>query len=394
MKIAHITSGFPVLSETFVRDEIDAFTRVGASNCVVSIRPPSEDFPPNDQIESVIYPKPAAAGTLGLFSRPLSIGEVSRFPDESIRNLYLKLIAPNAIARLKEWGAEHCHAHFAHYPATLAWICAKSLGIGFSFNAHSYDLHRYRSFFTEKIREAAHVFPISDQNRSRLLELGGLTEEESGKVETIRCGIDLSDYPFVEPISDPAQPPLLLAVGRLVDTKGFDILVDSIRPVLPDFPDLKVEIVGDGPDRERLQSKVEKLKLEDRVFLLGSLDREATRKKQQKATLVVQPCREGRNGLDGIPVVLMEAMALGSPVISTRFAAIPELIENGHSGILVPPGDARALSDAIRQSLANPDLARDHARNARKVIEAKYDGPKNFEYKAGILVTKRRGGAS
>ena len=385
MKIAHFTSGFPVLSETFVLDEIDAFNRKGASNWVVSIRPVKENPSNPFSVEEALYGKPGITGILEVLKGPASIFGMREAPEEALRNLYLKLIVSGIIRRLREWGAEHCHAHFAHYPATLAWLCATRLGLGFSFNAHSYDLFHYQSFLREKVETATHIFPISEQNRQHLLSVTNLSDAEQKKIQTLHCGIDPARYPFAPDISRQGAAPLILAVGRLVDTKGFGTLIDSIPAVLHEIPNLRVEIIGEGPERENLESQIDRLELRERVSLLGALDRETTREKQANASLVVQPCCEGKNGLDGIPVVLMEAMALGTPVISTRFAGIPELIKDGETGLLVPPKDLATLSEAILESLGGSRKKLEMAQRARRKIEQEFNAPVNFHRKYEVI---------
>ncbi len=389
MKIAHFTSGFPVLSETFVRDEIQAFSDAGVENVVVSLRPRKnvekneiEFLDPNSCRYPVIHPEVSIKSAIGWNHGLPPWNPASTLSRERIRNLYLKSILPSAIEALKKGGVNHCHAHFAHYPATLAWMCARSLKVGFTFNAHSYDLYNYHSFLREKILDADRVFPISNRNGEFMKAAAGLDSVGLEKIETFRCGIDLSRYPLHDHDPNRNRAPLIVAVGRLVDTKGFATLVEAIPIVLEPFPETRVEIVGEGPERARLLRLMDRLGLGDRVLLRGALDRESTRQLQSNATVIVQPCCEGKDGLDGIPVVLMEAMALGIPVVSTDFAAIPELIEDGVSGLLVPPRDPRSLAEAILSILHQRIDLTKLVRVARRRIEESYDGPKNYREKA------------
>ncbi len=393
MKVAHFTSGYPVLSETFVRDEISGFEAIGCRNAVVSIRPKSSlplaekgDIGSPPSLDHVFYPEKLLSSFPLMLGGPLNLRHIFGFPGERNRNLFLKWVVPGIVGQLQHWGVDHCHAHFAHYPATLAWACARRLGVGLSFNAHSYDLFHYRSFLHEKAREAKQIYPISTENKNYLQTVTQLGDVDLDKMKVIHCGIDLSQYPYnsIKPVSN--QSPKLVAVGRLVDTKGFSTLLQALPPVLQRYPDLRVEIVGEGPERESLIQESKELEISKSVDLLGALDRGETRKKQSEAIMVVQPCCEGMNGLDGIPVVLMEAMALGTIAISTRFAAIPELIEDGVNGILAPPKDATRLSEAILRVL-NGDFRLEEMRlQARKTIEDRFDGPKNYREKATGLI--------
>lgn len=394
MKIAHFVSGYPVLSETFVRDELAGFADAGIRNVVVSIRPLDAALKdsqlmtaPVFGLEQVLHPRVSlSAALLRPFIEPASLAASLRAPAEAVRNLYLRAVLPDVVRSLARMGVGHCHAHFAHYPATLAGMCAARLGIGFSFNAHSYDLFNYHSFLAEKVRDARLVFPVSKANRKRLLEAAGDSDRASSHIQVFHCGIDPAAYPF-QPRTDPTadRPTRIVAVGRLVDTKGFDVLIEALPEVLRIRPEVEVEIIGEGPDRSRLEQLAMRLGVAELVRLSGALSREEVRSRQATADLVVQPCRPGRDGLDGIPVVLMEAMALGVPVVSTRFAAIPELIEDRISGRLVEPGDSAGLANAILEVL-DPGFDRYGVTGmAREVIERDFNGPTNYRTKADLL---------
>lgn len=393
MKIAHFVSGYPVLSETFVRDELAGFAEKGFRNVVVSLRPQEKDLSdspllsdPALGLEQVLYPRLSPAGIINPFPRPETLPGGFPYPDEVAKNLYLRFVQRNFVSRLTRLGVDHCHAHFAHYPATLAWMCANRLGVGFSFNAHSYDLFKYWSYLPEKVNDAKLVFPISKANRNWLLEFAEEREEASSRVQVIHCGIDPVAYPFHPPTDPPTdRPARIVAVGRLVDTKGFDVLLEALPNVLGTRPEVEVEIIGEGSERSRLEELTVRLGVAEQVRLSGALPREEVRSRQASADLIVQPCRAGRDGLDGIPVVVMEAMALGVPVISTRFASIPELIEDGVSGRLVEPGDSAGLAKAIIEVL-DPGFDRERmAVWAREVIERDFNGPANYRAKADLL---------
>jgi glycosyltransferase involved in cell wall biosynthesis len=166
-----------------------------------------------------------------------------------------------------------------------------------------------------------------------------------------------------------------------VDTKGFDTFIQAIQQLGERGLQIQAEIVGEGPERENLEGLIHRSGLQDRVKLTGALSHAQTLEKQREADVAVQPCGPGKNGLDGIPVVLMEAMALGVPVVSTRFAGIPELIETDQNGLLVPPGDPTALAEAVSSLLSSPEDARQKALAARATVEREFDAGRNYREK-------------
>jgi glycosyltransferase involved in cell wall biosynthesis len=408
MRIAHFVSAFPVRSETFVYDEIEAFARSGFENIIVSLRPPpkgvrSESDEKNllgnrthsdlgivDVLDTTLSP---LSGLGAFVRRPVIFARVKTSivaaafgaPTEAFQLFWTLQRACESVPKLAELDVVHCHAHFAHYPASLAWACARLLRVPFSYNAHGYDLYRYRSHLKTKLRDAKRIFPISDKNRDFFFEKGGSGGDLSRRLVVSRCGVDLEDYPFQPRSGKFPDEPLLVAVGRLVDIKGFSDLIEAARLLAAGEKNVRVEIVGEGPDRAALERQIGKARLGERVRLLGSLSREATRDVQARADLVAQPSRPGKHGPEGIPIVLMEAMALGVPVLSTRFAAIPELVEDGVTGFLAPPADPRALAQSISQILTDGVPPQTLAQ-ARARIEHNYNGPANYYKKAQTLL--------
>ncbi len=430
-------------------DEIAAFASEGFENVVVSLRPSFEpSFPRRREsmgerdlpgqllpcgwtsealgLIDVLYPNanpfPAlrniSAKSVGMLACQLGAG--TAHPHELIRLLYTGKRILESVPLLRSLGIVHCHAHFAHYPAELAWGCSRLLGTTFSWNAHSYDLYLYSAHLRRRIKDADLIFPISEANRRFIAEYAGegpgVIEE---KIHVHRCGIRLEEYSMDGYEAFPPTPtlppkggggvnpplggrvgvggvndtsPILFGVGRLVDTKGFADLVRAASLLLKSGTQVKVRIIGEGPERENLLNLARSLGCGNQLELLGSLPRHQVREEQRNATLLVMPCCPGKNGLDGIPVVLMEAMALGTPVVATRFAAIPELVEEGITGRLVPPQAPGALANVIRELVENPSQREQLAQAARRKIEKEYNGPHNYRAKARLvkeLITTR-----
>jgi glycosyltransferase involved in cell wall biosynthesis len=193
-----------------------------------------------------------------------------------------------------------------------------------------------------------------------------------GKVRCIYHGLDMSEYaPGRAPRRD---RPLLLAVGQLKPKKGFHHLLDACRILLERGSSFDCEIVGDGSLRAELAARIGELGLRSRVRLLGALPHEAVVKKYREATVFALPCVTGPDGdRDGIPNVILEAMAMGVPVVSTRHSGIPEAVEDGRTGLLVPPGDPQEIATAIERLLGDPVLRERLGSRGRERVRKVFD---------------------
>lgn len=399
MRIAHFVSDFPVQSETFVVDEIKAAAEAGHQNIVVTLRPPGSPLPAPEELQQlgiVDVLRPYKGGWAAFRTGRKSILLPWWFLRRAVRQ-------PREVPRLG-WtygrfrvvqrpltalDVDHCHAHFAHFPALLARLCARALNVSFTWNAHSYDFFNYDCLRSSCVKAADVVFPVSQRIANWLQDRFPRYRE---KVDLIRCGLDLQTYSLAPP-RELNSPPVVLGVGRLVDTKGFADLIQATALLAKQGLELEVRLIGDGPERQKLEQLCARLGLTRQVRFLGALPRDRVRSLQLEADFAVQPSCAGRDGLDGIPVVLMEAMALGVPVISTRFAGIPELISDSETGRLVDPHNHRQLAEAIQELLEDHPLRRLLRINARARIEAEYDGPANYAYKveriAGLVRTRK-----
>jgi glycosyltransferase involved in cell wall biosynthesis len=191
---------------------------------------------------------------------------------------------------------------------------------------------------------------------------------------------------------DAAAPPLLLSVGRLREKKGFDVLIEACRILRDLGVSLRCEIVGYGPEKERLEDLIAARRLTDTVFLVGALTRQGVIARYRAATVFVLPCRTAGDGdRDGIPNVLIEAMASGLPVISTTVSGVPEAVSQGMTGLLVPAEDARALSEAIQTLIARPVLRKRLGERARLNVERRFSTGDNLAPLHRSLLAALRG---
>jgi glycosyltransferase involved in cell wall biosynthesis len=283
-----------------------------------------------------------------------------------------RAMALAALAKLK--GVEHFHAHFGQEATTVAMLASRLTDIPYSFTAHAYDIYDDlrvdQELLKEKVRQARFVVTVCDHNRRVLTTLCG--QKVARKIIRIYNGIDIAQFrpdPLVA-----RQPGLILAVGRLVGKKGFRDLVRACRFLQDNGTSFKCLIVGEGEERDRLNQQIGALGLKDRVTLLGPLTQEEVLRLMREATVLVLPCVVSSSGnQDGLPSVLIEALAVELPAISTTLSGIPEIIEHGRTGLLVPPGDSMSLASTIEQVFGNPGLRERLARAGLRKVRAQFD---------------------
>jgi glycosyltransferase involved in cell wall biosynthesis len=244
-------------------------------------------------------------------------------------------------------------------------------GTSFSVTAHADDLFIGPALFHEKLRDARFIATISEFNRAYLRDVA----PGEGRVEVVRCGVRPADYPFRER-SGLAR---LACVARLERKKGHATLLRAFALVADEAPGLTLDLAGDGAERERLESLARELGLDGRVRFHGSLPATAVRDLLQEADAFVLPAMEDPDGslqtgkLDGIPVALMEAMASGLPVVTTSVSGIPELVEDGATGLVVAPEDPAAVAAAIRRLLTEPGLGAQLGRAGREHVTVRFN---------------------
>jgi glycosyltransferase involved in cell wall biosynthesis len=384
MRIVYIVSLFPCWSETFIVREITQLLRRGVEVAIVSLKPPSEALVQPDAaalLSRVHYPRRGTSGALA------ALGESLRQPLLTLRELATLVAglctAPVALAKslvvwwrtlgllpvLRVIAPHHIHAHWATYPSTAAMLIADRLGLPFSFTSHAHDIFVNDHLIAEKLRRAEFAVTISEFNRRWLS--GRYTIASPRRLEVIHCGLPMDEY---QPASDVREPGLIVAVGRLDDIKGFRHLVDACGELKRRGVAFRCRIIGEGPLRGALASQIAALGLSAQCSLDGALPQHDVRLLVQRAAVFALPSVVTPQGdRDGIPVALMEAMALGTPVVSTAVSGIPELVEDGVTGLLVAPGDALALAERIERLLRDQAIAAALTARARMRIERDFD---------------------
>ena len=258
-------------------------------------------------------------------------------------------------------GIQHVHAHFANHPAAAAYIIHRLTGIPYSFTAHGADLQVDQHMLCEKIARASTAVTISSYNKAFIEDICGPACAE--KVQVIYCGVDTQVFSprngkpnFSERL--PMDQHLdILSIGTMYEVKGHTYLIEACRLLREQGLDFTCHLIGDGPLRTQLREQVFQLGLGNQVCFHGQLKRDDVVKALQMADVLVVPSvptAEGR--CEGIPVVLMEAMASGVPVIASQISGIVELVEDGVSGLLVQPRHPEALVEALHSLQQDQEL--------------------------------------
>lgn len=276
--------------------------------------------------------------------------------------------------RAEAMGISHLHAHWATHPALAAWTVRALTGIPYSFTAHAHDLYVDRAMLREKVAGAAFVVTISELNRRLIEEACG--KDARGKVHVVRCGVDLRE--FAPAPRRPPPVPTFVCVASLRPYKGHRVLLDAAALIRDRGLPLRVVLVGDGELRRDLEARIERLGLQGVVELRGPVPHEEIPAVLAGATAMVLPSVTQDDGqMEGIPVALMEAMAAGVPVVSSRLSGIPELVRDGEGGLLVPERDPAALAAAMERIARDPALATRLAEGARRAVAERFDRSQN-----------------
>jgi colanic acid/amylovoran biosynthesis glycosyltransferase len=296
----------------------------------------------------------------------------------------LKMLAlfPKAVYFAREadrLGIDHLCAFWANHCASAAFVMARLMDRPVTFSTYAHagaDLYKDQSFLREKLRAAAAIFTVCEFNRRWLLER---YPELAGKIRVHHLGLDFAGYPFD---ATPRTGNQIVAVGALDPAKGFHVLVEACARLRERGVEVRCEILGEGPERGGLEARVRRLGLEKYVSLPGQQAHPEVIRRMRTARMLVHPSA----GLgDAVPTVIKEAAAVGTPVVASRVVGIPELVEEGETGLLVPPNDPEALAGAIAQMLADPALAARFAVAGRARAERMFDLHENARRLAGEL---------
>ncbi len=282
----------------------------------------------------------------------------------------------------------HMHAHFAHRTTTVTWWAAHLLHLPFSFTGHAKDIYQTdqnpHGLLARKMRAAAFVVTCTDANRKHLEAIAPGTP-----VHVMYHGLnaDFARLLADAPVAEPHDALRIISVGRLVEKKGFDVLVDAIALLLEHGMEVTAAIAGESGDQEaRIRQRVTTAGLDDRIEFLGTLSQAELFAEYRRSSVFALACRITDDGdRDGIPNVLMEAMAAGLPVVSTSVSGIPELVDHGVNGLLIAPEDPEALADALWRLAKDPALSHRLAVAGAATIAEHFDGEALARHMAGLF---------
>lgn len=402
MRVAYLVNRYPAVSHTFIRREIEGVEAAGVDVVRVSIRPtPESEAPdPRDRAELTRTTALLEHGPRGIvqamertmrrspraFARALRVVANVGLPSSAGVAKHVAYLGEACALReiCEAEGVTHVHAHFGTNPATVALLCRTLGGPPFSFTVHGPEefdrpelLH-----LREKIEAAEFVVGVSSFGRSQLYRW--TRSNEWSKVQVVRCGVDASFLDdALTPVPDVAR---LVCVGRLCEQKGQLLLVEAASLLARDGHELELVLVGDGEMRAEVERAAASYGIADRVRVTGWATGEQVRSELLGARAMVLP-----SFAEGLPVVIMEALALGRPVLTTYIAGIPELVTDGEHGWLFPAGSAAGAADAMKKALTTPsDVLTEMGAKGRARVASLHDARRNGATLAGLFEKFRR----
>jgi glycosyltransferase involved in cell wall biosynthesis len=418
--VAYVLKGYPRMSELFIASEIYRLERLGVPLRLYVIKPADEarqhgivariksrpeylpatssltktplrrwlalhlkDFLPS--LRSVARRRPAGVARAAAAAFAQAVRARRSFLSWP-RKVYLKEFLQAAMVAdgvLRAGDVRHLHAHFCHGATTVAWLASMMTGLPFSFTAHAKDIYceslNPSGLLRRKMRAARFVVTCTDANREHLLGV-----EPNARVRCVYHGLNAEFTELLGGTDGAALPSLktgaprlrALGVGRLVEKKGFDVMVEACGILRRRDVPFEAVIVGEHGEHEaEIRRRIEALGLGDSVRLAGPMEQTRLFEEYRSAGVFCLPCRVLDNGdRDGIPNVLMEAMACGLPVVTTPVSGIPEIIRDGFNGRLVPPDDPAALADALLRIDADQQFAQSLSAQARATVRERFDG--------------------
>ena len=395
LKVGYVVKRYPRYSETFIVNEILAHEAAGLGIEIFSLRP-FMDSHFQDAIARVRAPVHyVTLETVKLvdFWRELQAAG-KEFPDvwavlgeerdQDVRDVYQGILLARAVKRR---GITHLHAHFVSLATTAARIASRLTGVPFTFTAHAKDIFHEdvrRENLGREMNAAAAVVTVSDFNLDYLRKI---CSPSVTRAQRIYNGLDLTRFAFDAPSN---RPPLIVGLGRLVEKKGFSVLIDACAVLAKRNRPFTCQIIGTGELQAELRDQIERLDIGARVQLIGNRPQAEVIRVLQGAAVLAAPCIVGKDGnRDGMPTVLLESMALGTPCVSTNVTGIPECIRDGQTGLIVAQHNAEHLAVAIERLLDDANLRVQLATNARRLIEQEFDVHINAERLRKIFQSAR-----
>lgn len=377
-RVGYVLKMYPRFSETFIVNELLAHQSVGLDIDIFSLRSPI-DGRFHEMLSRVhapvTYLPHHGLKAEDLWERLRTSATQSGFSEafaECCHEDVDDVVQALTLAQLvRERGITHLHAHFGSVATTVARLAACFTGVPYSFTAHAKDLYHESVDpvdLQRKLATASAVVTVSDYNVRHLqTEFGA----DAQRVSRIYNGLSLERFPYRDPADRPQR---IIAVGRLVEKKGFDVLIDACALMRDRGRHTECLIVGSGGQEAALAERITQHGLAPQVQLIGPRPQEAVIELIHNSAVFTAPCVIGQDGnRDGLPTVLIESMALGTPCVATDVTGIPELVRDGVTGLLVAQNDPVELADALERMLDDAVLRTSLATTARRVIERDFD---------------------
>lgn len=386
MSVGYLISEYPARSHTFIRREIEAIRNHDIDIDIFAVHRPDpssllsalerKDYDETWSVFPVEVKSLVWAHWKSMFCNPrkyfYTFWRSLTHRNPGAKNLLWSFFyffeAIYLCQELKQRNVTHLHVHFANVGASVGRLCHFYLGLSWSMTLHGASDFEFPAgpLLSDKLQSASFANCASYYGLSQCYRV--LDPNDWEKIFVSRCGIPYRDLPdSIEPSSEHDAPLKLYCVGRISSEKGHLGLLEALRICLEEGLSVELFLIGDGPDRPRLEQRIEELNLDPYIHLLGSQSEQEVLKMVRHADLFALP-----SFMEGIPLVLMEAMGLGVPVIAPRIAGIPELVIDHDTGLLFHPGDWRNMADCIMELAKDPDLANKLRNNARKKVAADF----------------------
>jgi glycosyltransferase involved in cell wall biosynthesis len=386
-----ILKGYPRISETFISNEILLLEEQGIPIHILSMRHPRERFfhPSVGRIQAAVDYLPETFLTSLHRLLPHTLMAAIKHPRQfttAFKTAFRRFLRTHKSATFKHLcqacylinkllpGSHitHFHAHFAHSPTSVAFFSSILSGIPFSFTAHAKDIYTSDpAQLREKMARATFVVTCTEYNRQYLTRISG---NPSFPVHRVYHGIDIALFSCQNSRGLPSPPFRILTVSRMTAKKGLPTVFKALEILRDRGIRFQHTLIGDGEDRQALRKLVRKLGIDPFVRWMGTQPHDQVIRQYEQSDIFVLGCEIAANGdRDGIPNVCIESMAMGVPVVATRVSAIPELIENGKTGLLVEPGNPEALADAMVRALTDAAMRQKMIVAARSLVNRYFD---------------------
>ena len=383
MRVAYLMNTYPVPSGTFIRREIRALEEQGVEVSRFAMRAWEQELVDPADLEEQAATSYLLTGNetglIGSFVKELFVNPLGLLRGMKrayrawrtegaglVRHVAYVLEAVSLRQRMAKAGLKHVHCHFGTNATMVAMFARAMGGATYSFTAHGPNefMEAVKTSYDLKIRDAAFIAAISNFCRMQLALIGGM--EHWDKIRIVQCALDLRDFEVVG--ASPRGSEQMVCIGRLCPEKAQTLFPDAVAPLSDELPGLKVILIGDGDTRSEIETKIAKLGLQKHFELRGWQSNEEVRAALKDARAMLLP-----SFAEGLPVSIMEAFALGKPVISTYIAGIPELVDSS-CGWIVPAGDVESLTEAIRGCMRKSEAELESmGRVGRSRVEAYHD---------------------